>query len=192
LGVPLDEPTTDRLLQLAALLQTWAARINLTAITDPNEVIDKHLLDSLAVAHVLDRLSNGGTMVDIGSGAGFPGLVVAIARPAWRVTSVEPTHKKTAFQLTAKGALHIPIDIQTGRDEAIREQFDVAVSRATFEPKEWVARGQRLVRTGGALLAMLAGATPPAENLSDTFSYEIAGAPRTIAIYRFHVEPKIG
>jgi 16S rRNA (guanine527-N7)-methyltransferase len=183
LGVPLDEPTAERLLKLAALLQTWAARINLTAITNTAEVVDKHLLDSLAVARVLDRLE-GDRLIDVGSGAGFPGLVVAIARPNWRVTSVEPTHKKTAFQLTAKATLAIPIEIRTERDNAVREQFDVAVSRATFDPAEWVARGERLVRPGGALLAMFAGAQPPEKHLADRFAYQIAGAPRTIGIYR--------
>src|SRR2546421_13094213 len=76
-------------------LLTWNARFNLTAITDPEEVLTKHFLDSLSLLTVYDRPS--ARLLDIGAGAGFPGLPLKIVRPQWQVVLLEATGKKVAF-----------------------------------------------------------------------------------------------
>jgi 16S rRNA (guanine527-N7)-methyltransferase len=137
------------------LLTRWNERINLTRVIDPVEVVHKHFLDSLAIVpHVRDAAS----LVDVGSGAGFPGVVVAIALPALEVTLIESIHKKAAFLEALKRDLALPLQIQTVRLEAYGGVgcFDVAVSRATFPPAEWVQRGAPLVSEDGLLIAMLA------------------------------------
>src|SRR6266851_9969029 len=86
------------------LLLKWNKSINLTSITDPDEVAEKHVLDSLAVVPVLPS----GSLLDAGSGAGFPGIPAAIARPALAVTLVDSVQKKVAFLKSALAELRLP------------------------------------------------------------------------------------
>src|SRR5438046_1002884 len=102
LGVFLDDVTLGRLGRYFDLLLQWNRRINLTAITEPAQVIDRHFLDSLALLALAGETS---TLVDVGAGAGFPGAVLAIARPGLAVTCVESVHKKVAFLQTLRGEL---------------------------------------------------------------------------------------
>src|SRR5439155_16859427 len=97
LGVPLDDAAAGKLERYLALLVQWNQRINLTAIVEPDAVVDRHFLDSLALAPLV---GDARTLLDVGSGAGFPGVVLAIARPALRVTCVESIQKKVAFLQT--------------------------------------------------------------------------------------------
>ncbi len=158
-GIELSVALADRLLELGRLLLDWNTRVNLTAIREMQGVVDRHLIDSLAVApHLVP-----GTLVDVGTGAGFPGLPLALVRPDLEVTLLESIHKKTAFVRSAARALDLQATITTARLEdwsrtAARAQN--AVSRATFAPLEWIRRGAPLVAPGGVLVAM----TTPAES----------------------------
>lgn len=141
-----------------ALLETWNRRINLTSVRDPDEIRRKHFDDSLAVVpHVP---AGARTLVDVGSGAGFPGAVIALARPDLRVTLVESNHKKVAFLRTLARELPLPnVIVEASRVEALRARpdftpFDVAVSRATFPVPEWLSVGLTLVHPGGLVIAM--------------------------------------
>ena len=95
LGLPLTQAQADTLSWLAGELGRWSARINLTAILDPIEMADKHILDSLTVLRALEPGTT--TLLDAGSGAGFPGLPIAIARPELWVTLVDSVAKKVGF-----------------------------------------------------------------------------------------------
>jgi 16S rRNA (guanine527-N7)-methyltransferase len=107
MGIPLDDGQIERFALLRALLLEWNARINLTAITDPAEIETRHFLDSLTCAlpippHLWKIPQRA---LDIGSGAGFPALPLAIAFPQWQVTSLDATGKKVRFQQEAVAAL---------------------------------------------------------------------------------------
>ncbi len=95
LGLAQDERILRQFLRYRQELLDWNTRINLTAITDPTEVLLKHFLDSLSLLRVYDKPA--AHLLDIGSGAGFPGLPLKIARPDWHVTLIEATGKKTLF-----------------------------------------------------------------------------------------------
>jgi 16S rRNA (guanine527-N7)-methyltransferase len=158
LGLELGEPTVRALDRYVGLLQKWNRRINLTGTRDERELIRQHLIDSLAVVpHVPTQAA---TMLDVGSGAGLPGAVVAMACPALRVTALEPIHKKHAFLAAVQREVPIPNFVPLAmRDTEHRagvdfELYDVAVSRATFALGEWLSRALELVVPGGLVLAM--------------------------------------
>ncbi len=153
--------------QVAALgtlldeLADWNTRVNLTAIRDPAEAVDKHLLDSLAVLGQLRGLA----VADVGSGAGFPGLPLAIADPDRRFTLVESTMKKAKFLLHAAARLDLPnVEVVPLRAESYRppRPFDSVIARALGTLSEFVRVAGHLAGPGGRLLAMK-GKVPEAE-----------------------------
>lgn len=161
LGVALEPAQQHALLALMAELVEWNGRFNLTAITEPAEIVDKHLLDSLAV---LPRL-RGMRIADIGSGAGFPGLPLAIANPGRRYTLVESTGKKAGFLRHVVAALALEnVEVFHGRAEALkpRPAFDGAISRALGSVVELVRVAGHLPGRDGRLYAMK-GRTPEEE-----------------------------
>jgi 16S rRNA (guanine527-N7)-methyltransferase len=99
LGLPLADGQVAGLVRYCLELSKWNRKVNLIAKNTPlPEIIDKHFLDSLTLIPVLDRLlPDGGTLLDVGSGAGFPGLAVKIARPNWRITLLEPRERRVVF-----------------------------------------------------------------------------------------------
>lgn len=132
LGLSVPDDAAARLLSYLALLAKWNRTYNLTAVRREEDMVTHHLLDSLAVLPVLERAGlAGGRLADIGSGAGLPGLVLAIARPELAVTSVEANQKKAAFQQQAKIELGLSnVSIHCGRVEDLNGVFDAAISRA--------------------------------------------------------------
>lgn len=134
LGLALPSGSADKLAAYLALLAKWNKVYNLTSIRDPEEMITHHLLDSLAVLPILQKSALAGrqfALADVGSGAGLPGLVLAIACPDWKLTSVEAVEKKAAFQRQAKIELELAnVSIHCGRVEALQEKFDAVISRA--------------------------------------------------------------
>lgn len=139
LGLALDETQIARFARLRVLLLDWNERVNLTAITDPAEVVRLHLLDSLTCLAALpaDARQRPLRVLDVGSGAGFPGLVLALACPAWQVTSLEATGKKVRFQDAVIEALDLTnARAVAGRAEELahrrewRGAFDVVTARA--------------------------------------------------------------
>ena len=141
--------------QLEAFLELfarWNARINLSAARHP-EAIAAHLADSL---YITPHLAGASAVLDVGSGGGLPVVVAAIRWPELRFTALEPVHKKHAFLRTAARELGLTnLDAQAVRlEDHPRHDYDVAMSRATFDLVEWIALGLARVRPGGRVLAM--------------------------------------
>src|SRR6185295_3573384 len=137
----------------------WNQRVDLTAARSAEELVDLYLSDALVLAAsgaCVERES----WCDVGSGAGAPGLVLQLLRPEWALTLVEPRAKRVAFLRTAIGQLRLGSQLVAGRSEVLDANgCDVAVSRATFPPQEWLAEGARLARQGVWVL-LARGATP--------------------------------
>jgi 16S rRNA (guanine527-N7)-methyltransferase len=158
LGIVLDDDQVQRFERYLALLQEWNRRINLTAIDDERGIVELHFLDSLAVTPLVRGLE---TLVDIGSGAGFPGAVVAIALPSLKVTAIDGVAKKVAFLQTLRRTVAPNLEPLHLRDEQLGQRvFDVAVSRATWDPQDWIVHGAPFVKPGGLLIAMQTGDAP--------------------------------
>ncbi|HEV8334782.1 MAG TPA: 16S rRNA (guanine(527)-N(7))-methyltransferase RsmG [Steroidobacteraceae bacterium] len=153
LGIPLSETQAARLLRLLDELDDWNQRMNLTAIRERAQQITKHLLDSLAVHSHL----RGTTVADIGTGAGFPGLPLAVVLPQLQFTLIDSTGKKLKFVDHAAQTLGLH-NVQTvhTRAETYRpkERFDNVVSRAVGPIETFVKGSGHLCVGGGRLLAM--------------------------------------
>lgn len=164
LSLALPDKARARLIDYVSLLAKWNRTYNLTAIDDPLRMVSHHLLDSLAVACHLPMPANA-RLADAGSGAGLPGIPLAIARPQWRVTLAESSEKKTAFLRQAALELGLPnVEVYQGRVEKWRpaERFAVVISRAFAELAKFIETCRHLVAPGGTLAAMK-GALPAAE-----------------------------
>ncbi len=150
------------LLTYLALLDRWNRSYNLTAIRDPGAMVGKHLLDALALHAHLDGIA---TLADLGSGAGLPGIPLAIARSSMRVTLVESSGKKARFLREAVRALPLTnARVAEARAEALDEPaaFDAITARALASLADILAVGGHLLKPQGRLLAMK-GARPDAE-----------------------------
>jgi 16S rRNA (guanine527-N7)-methyltransferase len=153
LGVALAESQVEQLLALVALLGEWNARFNLTAIRTPHAILTKHLLDSLSVA----RFVRGPQVVDVGTGAGFPGLPLAVACPDVNFLLIDSTAKKIRFVEAAIAALGVHnVQSRATRAEALRTPAPVATvlarAVAPLDPRRPPAG--HLVAGEGRLLAM--------------------------------------
>ncbi|HEX8988487.1 MAG TPA: 16S rRNA (guanine(527)-N(7))-methyltransferase RsmG [Rhodocyclaceae bacterium] len=154
LALKLPEGAADKLLAYLALLAKWNRIYNLTAVRDEADMVTHHLLDSLAV---LPYLGDIGRLADVGSGAGLPGIALAIARPDLEIVSVEASQKKAAFQQQAKIELGLGnFSVHCGRVEALEPDrpFDAVISRAFSSLALFVRLTDRLVGREGRLLAM--------------------------------------
>ena len=156
LGVALPSAALGAFQRYLERLLAWNAKINLTSVTAPDEVVRKHFADSLAL---VPWLGDARTLVDVGSGGGFPGAVVALARPGVAITLVEPSTKRAAFLRLLVRELPLPrVEVRAERIEAtvaaLGNRFDAAVSRATWDLPEWLERGRALVHPGGSVFAM--------------------------------------
>ena len=151
----------EQLLRYLELLAKWNRTYNLTAIRDPLAMVAHHLLDSLAVLPYLP-LGDHARVADAGSGAGLPGIPIAIARPSWHVALAESSQKKAAFlrQATIELAL-ANVEVHEGRVERWqpRPLFDVVISRAFASLGDFIAACRHLVQPAGVLAAMK-GAAP--------------------------------
>ena len=157
LGLELNEQELEQFLRYREELLEWNTRINLTAITDPAEVLLKHFLDSLSLLLVYDRPA--ARLLDIGAGAGFPGLPLKIVRPQWQVLLLEATGKKVTFmrhmiealQLRDVVALHGRAE-ELGRDAGYRASFDVVTARAVASLPILLEYAAPFCRVGGQLI----------------------------------------
>lgn len=149
-----------------ALLARWNQTYNLTAIRDPKQMVPLHLLDSLAMhAHVATLAQTGAALADLGTGPGLPGIPLAIANPALRVTLVESNGKKARFLREAVRQLGLGnARVAESRAEALDESaaYDALTARALATLPDIIEVGGRLLKPGGVLLAMK-GAVPHAE-----------------------------
>jgi 16S rRNA (guanine527-N7)-methyltransferase len=160
LGFELSDAQQRKLLDYVALLAKWNSVYNLTAIRDPRQMLIQHILDSLSIVpHLAPR--GPSSVLDVGSGGGLPGIVLAIVLPDWSITTNDIVHKKTAFLAQAKAELGLAnLSVVTGRVETLRPgaevpaKFDVIVSRAFAELTDFVTLARHLISEQGAIWAM--------------------------------------
>ena len=182
LALPLAASDIDRLIAYVRLIERWTTTYNLTAIRDPRSMVVQHILDCLAAAAALGRHRGEGRierLVDVGSGAGLPGVVIAVAFPDREITCIDSVGKKAAFITQAAGALGLRnVKALHARVESIADRFDVIASRAFASLSEFVAATGHLLKDSGTWMAMK-GKTP---------ADELASLPEGLT---FHVEPLI-
>jgi len=180
LGVPLDEAQLLQLTRLLDELQQWSAAYNLTALTDRQAMLTHHLLDSLSAAVAL----RGTRIADVGTGAGFPGLPLAIARPELSFTLIDSTAKKIRFVAHAVRSLGLRnVTPLHARMEVLPAQrFDTVIARAVAALPDLVRTAGGLCEEDGCLLAMKGrypadevGALPDSWSLRDTQVVEVPG-----------------
>jgi 16S rRNA (guanine527-N7)-methyltransferase len=157
-------PTAEQTAGLAAfaeLFLEWNARINLGGRISASELIERHYLDAFAASRVI---SQGRVVADVGSGGGLPSIPLALVRPDLGIQLHEPTGKKVAFLRTAVRELGLKeqVQVHAGRvsadNPAPHALFDVAMSRATFAPRDWLGLGRRMVHAGGLVIVFATGA----------------------------------
>ncbi len=162
LGVSAAPEVEQALWAYATTLLKWNEKVNLTAITQPEEVVEKHLVDSLAVLpEVVGR-----TILDLGAGAGLPGIPLALMRPELEVTLVDTVGKKVAFMKNAVAAVGLagrvrPIHARA-EGSPLAEKLpvaDVLISRAFMDVGPWLLLARHYLAPGGRVVAML-GQTP--------------------------------
>jgi len=153
LGLTLERDLQQRLLDYIALIEKWNQVYNLTAIREPEKMVSHHLLDSLGVAPHL----HAGRLLDVGSGAGLPGIPLALAKPDMQVTLLDSNHKKAAFLNQAVMELKLKnAEVCSERVEALqtKNKFDVIISRAFSDMDEFVRITRHLLAPGGMFAAM--------------------------------------
>ena len=199
-GLRLDQRQIEQFARYSAELRAWNARVNLTAITDEEGIVARHFLDSLRCA--LSWGDAPSSLIDIGSGAGFPGLPLKILRPELRVALVESVSKKAAFLrhmiavLDLRDVMVLTARAETvGRDPQHREQYDVVTARAVAELATLAeyclplcrVHGRVLVPKGSDIADEVARARTAIERLGgrviDVESVTIPGVePRTLVV----------
>ncbi len=183
LQLPLSDQQIGQLLDYQDLIAKWTRVYNLTAVRDPSEMMTHHLLDSLAavapLAAYLDKagLGQGSRLLDVGSGAGLPGVVIAICCPAIAVSCVDTVAKKAAFIKQAALALKLPnLTGLHARVESIDQAFDVICSRAFASLPDFTQWSAGALAPQGVWMAMKG--KHPAD--------ELAALPASVDV--FHVE----
>lgn len=158
---PIQAEQNKRLNDYVALIIRWNARTNLTAVRDEEGILSRHIVESIACAQALP--AGISTLLDFGSGAGFPGLPIAICRPEIAVTLAESQGKKAAFLLEAARVLECstwnnpiqnPIRVHSGRAETLTTQFDCVTLRAVDRMEQAVQAAAQLVKPRGCLAPM--------------------------------------
>lgn len=157
-GVILDDHMIDDFELAANMLIEWNHKINLTSITDLQDIVIKHFADSLTIASLLPKTRF--SLIDVGTGAGFPGVPLAIVRKDIKLTLLDSLNKRVVFLKTLCNKLGIQADIVhgraelVGRNEKMREMFDVATARAVASLSILCEYCLPLVKLGGRFIAM--------------------------------------
>jgi 16S rRNA (guanine527-N7)-methyltransferase len=173
----------QQLLSYHALLIKWNKAYNLTAVRDPSEMINRHIIDSLSVSNYIDKAAFK-TIVDVGSGPGLPGILLAICRPDLAITSIDSNGKKTRFQNQVKIELSLGnLTVIRGRAEDCNAQtFDAVISRAFASLADMLKWTDQLCAQEGVFLAMKG-------NVSNQ---EISQLPQGYDLIASHVLPSSG
>lgn len=202
LGVEVSAEGVGRLLAYQAELLKWNARVNLTAITDPVEAAEKHLLDSLSV---VPEVQGATDLLDLGAGAGLPGIPLAVALPTLKATLVDAVEKKVSFMKVgavkagvAGRVRAVHVRAQGRPEEEKLPLASVVISRAFMDVGPFLLLAKAYVAPGGRVVTML-GRTPPDDELRGLasaagfrlggvgrFTLPFSGDPRGVAV--FHVE----
>jgi 16S rRNA (guanine527-N7)-methyltransferase len=197
LGVPLSPHTVARLALYFQELMRWNAKVNLTGLTTERDIISKHFLDSLAAFKVIKpdptliRPGPGLRVLDVGTGAGFPGLVLKLQSPELAVTLLEPSQKKAAFLHHIIGLLGVAgVSVLLARIEHLKPgqagPFDLVTARAV-RSELVLAEAPRLLAPGGQILLFRASPmsdVPPGYRLirEASFTLPFTDAPRTLTL----------
>ncbi len=186
----LASDTATNVEKYIALMMRWNPKIQMTATKDEREFTERHVVDSLELATILDPSIQ--RMLDVGSGGGLPGILLAITHPEIEFLLIEPTNKKHAFLSTVRRELGLRnLRTLAIRDEQLRqaddfEKFDAAVARAVWSVEEWLDRAPLLVRPGGSIYAMEGLRQASVTGEFERHSYELE-ADRTRSIVRVTV-----
>lgn len=173
LGRPVEERAAKDLALWLTRMAEWNARIDLTAAKGGRAMCELMLSDALVLTSALPE---GAAIVDVGTGAGAPGLALALLRPDLRVTLIEPLQKRVSFLRTVLGEVgRLDVTLVRGRGEEHVEgaAWDVAVSRATLPPSEWLALGLELAPAAWVLLAREAPPAAANATLKETVEYTL-------------------
>ena len=160
-GIALEPAPAAAMMKLMDELVDWNRRVNLTAITEPEDIVDKHLLDSLSIQPHL----RGRRIADIGTGAGFPGIPLALVNPKRHFTLIEATGKKVAFvrhALTLLGASNAEVIQARSETWKPKAPFDCVIARALGKLGDFIRVAGHLCARDGRMLAMK-GRHPTAE-----------------------------
>jgi 16S rRNA (guanine527-N7)-methyltransferase len=179
LNLDLDQATLDRLLVYLGLIGKWNRVFNLTAIKNPEEMLTHHLLDSLAVIPYL----TAGTLLDIGSGAGLPGIPLALARPEISVVMLDSNSKKTRFiqqAIVELGLSNAEVVHSRVEDYKVDKGFDTVISRAFSSLSQFVEGAMPMLGENGRFLAMK-GKYPDDELAA------VQGLAEVIAVHRLDI-----
>jgi 16S rRNA (guanine527-N7)-methyltransferase len=173
IGVPLDRAACDRLRRYVDTLLFWNERLSLTGARSERTVFLDHVLDSL---HVCRHVPNGAQLADLGSGAGFPGVPIAVARPDVHVVLVESRRKRANFlrEVVRKADLaNAEVSETRAEDlgEAMRARFDVVTSRALSSLDRFLDLAAPILKPGGLAIAMKGPATANYRTLHDGYGY---------------------
>lgn len=199
-GIELDQTALDRFDTYAELLVEWNGKMNLTAITEPEEIEVKHFLDCLMLPKYFD-LSNTKTVIDVGAGAGFPSVPLLIYNPDLCLTMMEAINKRLTFLDTAIHAIGLEANLvharaeDSGQDKNYREMFDLATARAVAPMNVLAEYCLPFVKVGGYFVA-LKGSNDDTEQAKDAIatlggevvsnvSYKLNGTePRSIVVVK--------
>ena len=173
LGQEIAAESAEKYARLLCELERWNARINLTAIRDPIEMVGGHLLDSLAIRPLIE----GKSLIDIGTGAGFPGLPIAISEPGLTVELLDSNARKIGFVQHIIGELDIcnaAAVRSRAENYAPGKRFDTVIARALAPIPRLIELGGHLVAEKGVMLA-LKGRYPAdeLEEIPDAWDYEV-------------------
>lgn len=159
LGVKIDDLAADRFDKYAQMLVETNKTLNLTAITEPDEIVSKHFVDCLSVFNFVD-FPKGAKVIDVGTGAGFPGVVLLIARPDLNITLLDSTKKRLGFVEAVVGELGLAAEIvhmraeEAGKADDYREQYDIALARAVANMQTLSEYCLPFIKKGGIFAAM--------------------------------------
>ena len=199
-GIELDQTALDRFDTYAELLVEWNGKMNLTAITEPEEIEVKHFLDCLMLPKYFD-LSNTKTVIDVGAGAGFPSVPLLIYNPDLCLTTIDAINKRLTFLDTAIHAIGLEANLvharaeDSGQDKNYREMFDLATARAVAPMNVLAEYCLPFVKVGGYFVA-LKGSNDDTEQAKDAIvtlggevvsnvSYKLNGTePRSIVVVK--------
>lgn len=177
LGLNATSQQVAQLLQYVEQLQRWNRSYNLTAIRDPEQMLTQHILDCLAVVSPVERAIDASakherTVLDVGSGAGLPGVVLAVMLPSVQVTCVDAVEKKMTFVRQMRGVLSLTnLSATHARIETLSAQYDVVISRAFASLSDFAKSSGARVSPAGSLVAMKA--RPTDEEFADLASQTV-------------------